>query len=63
MLSDCLKCWDTPCTCGWDYKNYTIESLSNHLANITQYRDKKDALKALELAINKVQNNTKFNEK
>jgi hypothetical protein len=19
-LSDCEKCWDTPCTCGWDYR-------------------------------------------
>jgi len=24
-LSDCIKCWDTPCTCGWDYRNYTKE--------------------------------------
>ena len=21
-FSDCIKCWDTPCTCGWDYKHY-----------------------------------------
>ena len=20
-LSDCMKCWDTPCTCGWDYRH------------------------------------------
>ena len=26
-LSDCIKCWDTPCTCGWDYRNYSIENL------------------------------------
>lgn len=19
-LSDCSKCWDTPCTCGWGYR-------------------------------------------
>jgi hypothetical protein len=18
-MSDCVKCWDTPCTCGYDY--------------------------------------------
>ncbi len=18
-MSDCDKCWDTPCSCGWDY--------------------------------------------
>ena len=22
-LSDCVKCWDTPCTCGYDYKDYS----------------------------------------
>jgi hypothetical protein len=26
-LSDCEKCWDTPCTCGWDYKHYSKERL------------------------------------
>ena len=20
-MSDCPKCWDTPCTCGYDYKD------------------------------------------
>jgi len=24
-MSDCEKCWDTPCTCGWDYRNYPKE--------------------------------------
>ena len=27
-LSDCEKCWDTPCTCGWDYRNWSIEGLT-----------------------------------
>jgi hypothetical protein len=22
-MSDCEKCWNTPCTCGYDYRNYT----------------------------------------
>jgi len=22
-MSDCEKCWNTPCTCGWDYHNNT----------------------------------------
>lgn len=25
-LSDCEKCWDTPCTCGWDYREWTKKS-------------------------------------
>jgi hypothetical protein len=24
-MSDCVKCWDTPCTCGWGYKHLTKE--------------------------------------
>ena len=24
-MSDCEKCWDTPCTCGWDYRNWSRE--------------------------------------
>ena len=20
-MSDCEKCWDTPCICGWEYRN------------------------------------------
>lgn len=22
-LSDCVKCWDTPCTCGWHWRNWS----------------------------------------
>jgi hypothetical protein len=29
-LSDCIHCWDTPCTCGWDYRNWSIEALEKH---------------------------------
>lgn len=23
MLSDCEKCWESPCRCGWDYRHMT----------------------------------------
>ncbi len=26
-LSDCEKCWDTPCTCGYEYKKYSTSRL------------------------------------
>ena len=26
-MSDCYKCWNTPCTCGWDYRNRKKEYL------------------------------------
>ena len=22
-LSDCVKCWDTPCTCGYEFRKLT----------------------------------------
>lgn len=24
-LSDCEKCWNTPCTCGWGYRDWSME--------------------------------------
>lgn len=24
-LSDCQKCWDTPCECGWHYRKWPLE--------------------------------------
>lgn len=24
-LSDCSKCWSTPCTCGYEYRGYTLD--------------------------------------
>lgn len=26
-LSDCEKCWNTPCTCGYEYKKYPTSLL------------------------------------
>ena len=42
-MSDCIRCWGTPCSCGWDYKDYNNETLSEHIAKITQYRTKEEA--------------------
>lgn len=25
-MSDCEKCWNTPCSCGWDYRIWTLEA-------------------------------------
>lgn len=30
-LSDCTHCWMTPCECGWDYRNYSIETLQERV--------------------------------
>ena len=32
-LSDCPKCWDTPCVCGHTYKNYNSKSKAQLIAS------------------------------
>ena len=63
MLSDCTKCWNTPCDCGWDYKDYSVDQLAKFIADIVQYRDKHDALDAISLASRLVKEKTNFKEK
>ena len=26
-MSDCIRCWNAPCSCGWDYRDYSMEKL------------------------------------
>jgi hypothetical protein len=28
-LSDCVDCWETPCTCGTGYKHWDIKKIQN----------------------------------
>lgn len=40
-MSDCKHCWQTPCCCGWDYRNIPIEQLEkliNVLSCVVDYR-------------------------
>jgi hypothetical protein len=30
-LSDCPKCWDTLCSCGYEYRNWSIEDLKSQI--------------------------------
>jgi CHASE3 domain sensor protein len=34
-MSDCIKCWNTPCQCGWEFRNVSIKGLEQYL-NILQ---------------------------
>jgi hypothetical protein len=35
-MSDCEKCWETPCICGHDYKSWTIKRLEEFSAMIEE---------------------------
>ena len=30
-MSDCEKCWNTPCTCGWDYIDWSRTALRKQI--------------------------------
>ena len=30
-MSDCEKCWETPCVCGHEYRHWSLERLSSHI--------------------------------
>lgn len=40
-LTDCEKCWSTPCECGWEYRHYSDKGLAEFIAHILTYKDNK----------------------
>lgn len=38
-LSDCEKCWDTPCRCGHEYRDWSVDALNAQIAMLTKVRD------------------------
>ena len=39
-LSDCEKCWDTPCTCGYGYTQMTDEQFCEFIKSLVKGREK-----------------------
>ena len=35
-MSDCIECWNTPCECGHDYQQWTIERLEAQVEMLTK---------------------------
>jgi hypothetical protein len=44
-LSDCEKCWDTPCTCGHEYKSWTVARLREQIAMFKRVLAEKERAK------------------
>ena len=40
-LSDCIKCWNAPCTCGYEYQNWSIEQLVNQMDMLSEILERK----------------------
>lgn len=49
-LSDCEKCWETPCACGHDYKAWSTSKLQN-LYNVIDKELKSRAKKLEEMVV------------
>ncbi len=41
-MSDCIKCWDTPCTCGYGYRDWSVERLRQQIAMLQQVLAEKE---------------------
>lgn len=40
-MTDCIKCWDTPCTCGYDYRNWDVKRLKSIIDVMQKVLDEK----------------------
>jgi len=40
-MSDCPKCWETPCKCGYEYQYYSDEELVDFITSILKYHSNK----------------------
>lgn len=42
MLSDCVKCWCTPCQCRYEYRNLSYDQLGELIAGILTYKNEEE---------------------
>jgi len=49
-LHNCIKCWQTPCECGYDWKDYNLDQLAEYIATTVKYKTKQEALEVMKKA-------------
>ena len=57
-MSDCIKCWNTPCQCGWDFRTTNLKGLEIYISilqKVAEYRKNHPNAKYSSL-INEVEN-------
>ena len=54
-MSDCIKCWDTPCACGYEYKDMSKESMAEILIGMLGYRDVEDKIEILNMVMREIE--------
>ena len=47
-LSDCAKCWDTPCECGHEYRNYSQTRMVAFIHAVMSTKNLEDRQEILE---------------
>ena len=44
-MYDCPKCWETPCVCGYEYRNWTKERIQQQIKMLQKVLNEKSNIK------------------
>ena len=60
-MSDCPRCWETPCICGYEYKNYSSNKKLKLIYAVLNIKDEesRNSLKKVLLELNLIRINMK----
>jgi hypothetical protein len=47
-LSDCIVCWNTPCECGHEYKDWSWERIHNLITVMIQAKTEQEEIDELD---------------
>jgi hypothetical protein len=47
-MSECIKCWDNVCSCGYEYRDFSKEEMVEFLSGLLKYNEHtKEGMKLL----------------